>query len=367
MQNNMKFFKTIIPFLAAAGLALGCSGTVDDSTLPVLAASSAEIDLADAEPVEFTVTYDGVDVTADSEIFLNSQTRTQDSWGPTFMPEETGSYTFSAMYNGRESNSVTINVINTVQSTESKYERHVCLMEFTGAWCLPCYHGYNNMMEILSKPSMAKYSDRIHIAAFHSDSGGTDVMAIPESDVIFNLVKGVAYPTFAVDLRDSGALTDDGKSLLQPGLMASLNEAPRCGIAVSSELGSDKTKANVTAKVTSEQTSDYRVVILVVEDKIVGPQKTTTYPEGQKDYIHKHVVRDVVTSYVGTFTGEKITDDGEIKAGGEASKSWTITIDDSWKLQDTAIYALVLDEEGHVNNMNVCPIQNGNSGYNLKK
>ena len=348
--------------MAVAAAALGCSGTVDDDTLPVLKASATEIDLAEGGQVNFSVAYQGVDVTSESTVFLNGAAVPN-----VFTPTGTGSFVFHAEYAGKQSNTVAVNVIDTDVKVESRYVRHACLMDFTGAWCLPCYHGYNNMMETLSKPSLAKYGDRIHIAAFHSNSGGKDVMAIPDTEVLFKQLNGVAYPTFAVDLRDSGPLTEDGKALLQPSLMNSFDDEPHCGIAVSSVLNSSATEASVTAKVASELTTDYRVVLLVVEDKIVGSQKTTTYPEGQEDYIHKHVVRKVATSYAGTFTGEKITDDGKIKAGEEAAKTWTVVLDPVWKVADTEIYALVLDKDGHVNNMNVCALENGDAGFNLKK
>ena len=73
-----------------------------------------------------------------------------------------------------------------------------------------------------------------------------------------------------------------------------------------------------------------------------------------------------MTSYAGTFTGEKITDDGKIKAGEEASKTWSIDIDSRWIPEWTSIYALALDEKGYVDNMNVCAIDGGDSGFDIK-
>jgi hypothetical protein len=74
----------------------------------------------------------------------------------------------------------------------------------------------------------------------------------------------------------------------------------------------------------------------------------------------------VVTSYVKTFAGEKITEDGKITAGDEASKTWTVAVDPEWVLENTEIYAIVQDESGMVNNMNLCPVDGGDSGYMLK-
>ena len=70
----MKIFRYIAAALAAAAM-LACTGTVDDSSLPVLEVSDVEIDLATETQAVFTVTYDGVDVTAEAQIYssLGSQ------------------------------------------------------------------------------------------------------------------------------------------------------------------------------------------------------------------------------------------------------------------------------------------------------
>lgn len=363
MLNKMKILKNTFAALSAAVL-LSCSGNVDDTSLPVLKAGDVEIDLASETRTEFTVTYNGADVTGESVI----SSPTAEVKGNVFMPQQEGTYTFVAEYSGRLSNEVTVNVIDSApEYVESKYDRHVCVMEFTGAWCINCPEGYDKMMGVLSKPSMAKYKENIHICAFHSDLEGTDTLAIPATQDVFKLFDGLAYPSFATDLRESGVLTSEGISLFQPSIMASFNDCPaHCGVAVSSTLNPDGTEAEVTARVMSEKTSDYRVVILVVQDRIKGWQKTPMFSEGQPDYNHSHVVRKVVTSYSGTFTGEKLTDDGRIAAGSEASKTWTVDIDSRWVLENTEIYAIVLDKDGYVNNMNVCHIDGGDSGYDLK-
>ena len=363
----MKNFRNILASVAAAFMC-ACSGNVDDSSLPVLTASMEEVDLASGEKVTFTVTYNGQDVTSEAVISDALSSATSKLPAPEFTPEREGTYLFIAEYNGKLSNTVTVEVINTTPVVvESKYERNVCLVEFTGAWCINCPDGYDKLMGVLSKPSMTKYKDRIHMCAFHSNLEGTDSLGIPATQDLIKCFTGMAYPSFTTDLRESGVLTSDGISLLQPSLMASFNDYPaHCGVAVSSSLNGDASKAEVTVKVTSELTSEYRVVVLVVQDKIKGWQKTTTYTEGQPDYNHKHVVRQVVTTYSGTFTGEKLTDDGRIAAGTEVSKKWTVDVDRRWVLENTEIYALVLDADGYVNNMNICHIDGGDSGYDLK-
>ena len=356
----MKLFRyiTVIASLAAI---FSCSGTVDDSSLPVLEVSDAEIDIANETEAVFTVTYNGVDVTADSQIVSTADGLA----GNVYTPAVEGTAVFHAVYKGLNSNQVTVHVVNSDVKVESKYDRHVSVIEFTGAWCVNCPEGYDKMMGTLSKPSLAKFKENIHICAFHSNLEGHDELAIPQTQDVFGLFESLAYPSFATDLRDSGVLTAEGIGLFQPSLMASFNEyTPHCGVAVSSVV--DGNNASVTVDVDSEKTDEYRVLVLIVEDGIKASQKSPNFPDGQDDYIHRHVVRKVVTSYSGTFTGERITSDGYIPAGETASKTWIVGVDSGWNLDKTEIYALALDRNGYVNNMNLCPIDGGDSGFDFK-
>lgn len=359
MQSDMKMMRYMLTALASA-LLLSCSGNVDTDSLPVLEVSDTEIDLASETLAVFTVTYNGVDVTSEATIY--SVQSTLELQGNVFTPEREGQAVFFAEYNGLESNQVTVNVINTDVKVESRYDRHVFIAEFTGASCAFCPAGMNRITEQFARPALARYVENAHMAAFHSEEMGIDTLAIPATMEIKGMFGGLDLPSYAIDLRDSGGLTSDGMSGFVSALKASYEEhTPHCGVAVSSAVDGDK--AEVQVKVTSELSSEYRVIVLVVQDGIVGYQKHGELGE-LDDYTHKHVVRQVVTANVGK--GEKITDDGRIEAGQEASKSWTVDIDGKWVLEKTEVYALALDKYGYVNNMNVCAIDGGDSGYDLK-
>ncbi len=369
MKSKMRLLKYILLLAVAPFLSAGCSGNVDESALPLLEVSERKIDLAQKGTAEFTVKFNGQDVTAESDIVPADPEVSVD--GNVFMPQKEGKYVFHAVYDGKKSNEVAVEVENSGVKVESKYERHVSIIEFTGAWCSICPGGYKKMMSKLQRLDMAEYADFIHICAFHSKPE-SDALAIPETDDAFGLFSGLAYPSYMLDMRVADLLDDDGVSRLIPNIMESFNDHPaHCGVAVSSVMNAGKTEAEVTVRVASEITSAYRVLILVVEDNILAPDTPQLdppfHPDGNKDYVHKHVVRDVVTSYMSTFTGEKITSDGNIAAGEEADMTWKVPVDVTWKLEDTEIYALVLDSFGHVNNMNLCAIDGGNSDYRLRK
>lgn len=357
----MKIFRYIASALAAAAI-FACSGTVDESSLPVLEVSDAEIDLATETQAVFTVTYNGADVTDQAQIISTAEGLS----GNIFAPVAEGSAAFYAVYNGLESNQVTVNVVNSDVKIESKYVRHALIAEFTGASCAFCPEGYDNMMLQLSKPAMASNKKNIHICAFHSEEMGKDSLAIEATMHIKNMFKNLDLPSYTIDFRDAGLLNSEGLAGFNAALKSAFQEhTPHCGVAVSSSLTDDGASARIQVRIASELTAEYRVVLLVVQDRIVGYQKHGTYGE-LDDYKHMHVVRQVVTKYSGSFTGEKITDDGKIAAGQEASQTWTVPVDRRWVLENTQIYALALDKDGYVNNMNVCDIEGGNSEYDLK-
>ena len=348
--------------LAFAAALFSCSGNIDDSSLPVLEVSDVEIDLATETQAVFTVKYNGMDITADASIISEAEGLE----GNVYTPSEPCTAIFKAVYNGLESNEVTVTVINTEVKIESKYDRHVLVAEFTGASCAFCPEGYDNMSMQLSKPKMAKYKPYLHLCAFHSEEMGPDSLAIAATMDLKNTFSGLDLPSYTIDFRDAGGLNTDGLAGFNTAIETSFNDyTSHCGVAVSSALSADRKSAEIQVKVASELTSEYRVVVLVVQDKIVGYQKHGTYGE-LDDYTHKHVVRQVVTQYVGRFAGEKITADGKIAAGEEASKTWTVAVDKRWVLENTEVYALAIDSNGYVNNMNVCAIDGGDSAYDLK-
>lgn len=374
MQSKMKTIGYIFSFVAVVFSAIACSGYVDENALPILTVNATEIDMASDQRAEFTVTYNGVDVTSSSTVSLSADSSKEVLDNAVFVPEAVGTYVFVAEYEDRLSNPVAVKVIDSTPVViESAYERHVCVVELTGAWCINCPEGYGLMFQQLSIPSYKKYKENMHLCAFHSDREGKDDMAIPQTQDVYKLAGefcnySLGYPSFCVDFHTSGILASDTIGDFVPAIKASHEKYPaHCGVSVSSVLNADKTKAEVTAAIASELTSDYRMIILVIENKIKGWQKTTLYPDGQEDYIHTHVVRKVVTEYPGTFTGEKLADDAEIKAGEEGKKTWNVDVDAAWVLENTQIYAIALDVEGRVNNMNVCAIDGGDSGYDLKQ
>ena len=237
----------------------------------------------------------------------------------------------------------------------SKYQKHVALWEFTGAWCANCPAGYTNLNFTLT--AYSKYTDCVHMMAFHSDIEGKDDLAIDATDQIMidMNVAALGFPSYVVDMSLGGSLVES--VMLKEHLDQAMSDNPcYCGVAVSSEVADGQ--ANVVLKLMSEVNASWRVGVYVIEDKVKYYQK-----DGMREYdeyTHRHVVRQIASaSYKGDRIGSQVT-----PAGTELVADYKIAIDSAWNLDNTYIYVLALDSDGHVNNMNHCVINGGNYDYN---
>ena len=58
---------------------------------------------------------------------------------------------------------------------------------------------------------------------------------------------------------------------------------------------------------------------------------------------------------------------GTVASGTEKIMEYSVDIDPAWNLGKTYVYALALDADGYVNNMQVCLLDGGDSGYEYVK
>ena len=169
-------------------------------------------------------------------------------------------------------------------------------------------------------------------------------------------IAGLGFPSYMADMYLGGSLVESVN--LKEHLNQIMDEnMPYCGVAVSSTV-SETGSAAVTLKLYSEIDAVWRVAVYVVEDKVKYYQK-----DGMKEhdsYTHRHVVRRVVSE---TYRGDRLA---KLTADSEAEAKYDIVLDEAWNLDNTSIYVLALDAEGHVNNMNHCQINGGTSDYRRK-
>lgn len=335
-------FRYILCCIAAAVLA-SCHGHVDqDEKLSLLLSADCLSVPADGKSaVTFTVSYGSEDVTDQAEIFcLTTDTRLE---GNVFITKEEGRYVFYAKYDSVESDRIEVEGLFV-----SRFERNVCIMEFTGQWCSWCPAGAQLLQMLVSEV----YKDQAYAMAFHND----DSMAIQAESDLKSIFAWVDYPAYVTDMRDCGSLSGSGCRL---SIEKSLYDIPtHCGVAVSCVKDNEGFKA--TARLSSENTMEYRMAAYVVEDKVIAEQ-TVSGNVKDENYVHRHVVRKMLSSSVA---GDKL---GVVSRGEEKSVNYDFELDPAWNADNATVVILAIDMEGHVNNMAICEVDGGNTDYEERK
>ena len=232
----------------------------------------------------------------------------------------------------------------TAAVSDRQFQRHVCVMEFTGTWCAQCPEGATILNYLIDR----QYKGKAFALAFHNN----DAFTIPQEQELYNIFKWSGYPAFVTDMRDMGLLNEGG---CDDSIEKSLNDVPtHSSVAVSSSVTG--TVATIEAKVLSQSSMNYRIAAYVVEDKVKGEQTQST-GQVQKEYTHRHVVRKMLSANV---RGDNM---GEIAEGSEKSKTYTFEVDPSWNLANLSVAVLAIDKDGHVNNMAHCAVDGGNMDH----
>lgn len=352
---------TILVLSLALFMACGPEGEVVSSGKDLaLSVDRQVLFLNREEELTFTVSSEGRDVTGDAVIYYASGNTIDTGVAPKlkgcrFSCETAGTWTFVASRKGVESTPLQIEVIDP-HSYSGAYDRHVAAFEFTGAWCTWCPKGLTIMNNVIDLDD--RYKDNVHLMAFHSDSGGEDALAIDQTDMLYEHFRLTAYPSFLTDLRTGGGL-DDGYAFLD-SIDESLEEFPaHCGVSVTSEISDGK--ADITVKVRTELPLEYRVAVFLVEDGVRYKQAGVSNSD---TYVHFHVVRKMVSSI---WQGDRISRSALVP-GEEYIKEYKgVQLDETWNAAKTSVYVLVLDYASRVNNMNICAVEGGESGYPEKK
>lgn len=303
---------------------------------------------------------EGIDVTSSAQIRCTTtgETLTTNS----FTADAEGSYDFIATYNGVISNRVSISVeaqkpdqpVNPGTGEVKNFVRHIAVMEFTGAWCTWCPDGYSLLKLVLETYG---YEERAHIIALHDNTSGDDPMGLPLTSTINNDFGPISFPGFVIDLRDAGEIGSNSAGI-RNALKRSDEEYPaHCGVALESSYNSSSRTGKLTAKVYSNTEDTYRITLFILEDNIISPQKSGSVTID--NYAHNHVVRQMLSS---SYKGDRV---GELGVGQQTEVEYDYSIPESYNVDNCSICALVIDNSGTVNNVNICKVVNGSADYNI--
>lgn len=218
-------------------------------------------------------------------------------------------------------------------------QRNVLIEEFTGVRCVNCPAGSQAIEALIDQ-----YGDRLVAVSIHSGffaqpyPDGQDFRTADGSQLQSFLDEPLGYPTAVVD-RHLFPGEDDlqlGQSQW-PGYVAERLQEPllvRIHLATTYDPAERLLDVDVSLFLEEDiEAEEVHLSVGLTENNVVDRQQTPTGED--PNYVHKHVFRDMLTSFDGNLLTEELT------AGAEICKSFQLTLDQNWVAENCKVYALV--------------------------
>jgi thiol-disulfide isomerase/thioredoxin len=257
-------------------------------TAITLSLSDSSIDLG--ETVTFQViTNLNSDVTTESSITSSDGSSISNA---VFTPNVSGTFDFTATYNGLTSNVVQL----TVQEPEPdvQFQKNVLIEDYTGTWCGYCPR-VSYGIELVKEET-----DKAVIVAIHRYQGA-DPYNLQEGSALESMINLSGYPTAMLN-RTIDWNYPEPNNVFQVVNLATGGED--LGIAMSPTLNGSDVDIDVKVKFSnSYANTPVKLVVYLLEDGLVYPQSNyTSYYGGVdpiNDFVHDHVARAVFTNILG--------------------------------------------------------------------
>ena len=226
-----------------------------------------------------------------------------------------GEYTFTAKYQGIQSNSVVVKAKN--RSAYEVYHRNVGLFKCTSVWCSACpYLGKN--LHGLSEET----ADHTVVLGMHGNFNNTDPFSlyVGSTDLgsyMLSYFGGSGWPTLIYDLNRSvpnGSGSVPTSDLEADILKRRVDSPATCGIKVN-KVAFEGTELKVEAAITSSTGGSYTLVCAVLADGLVYQGGYSINDDGVYD--------EVVVGLSDSFLSYNPNNSETLEAGEEAVKQFS--------------------------------------------
>ena len=222
-------------------------------------------------------------------------------------------------------------------------DRVVLIEEFTGVKCINCPAGSVELENLLSFYGEQLVAVSIH-AEFFAEPYPQSLydFRTPEGDFIISLV-GLpeAYPSAVVDRKQFTGESDlqlVGQGSWAGKIAEQLSAQAKISLNIDNtyDATSRNLSVNVSGDVFEAINEEVRLTIMITETGIVDHQLTPdSSPGTDPDYVHKHVLRKVITD----FGGDVITNTAEI--GDIIDETYSYTLPDEWDAANCEVIAFL--------------------------
>ncbi len=188
--------------------------------------------------------------------------------------------------------SIAISAIAFSQDIFAQTQRNPVLEECTGTWCQWCPCGHTIMAQI-----KAAFPNAIMIAYHGPASSPNDPFSYFSGNAILSSFGFSSYPTGVVD-RVSGII-DRGAWYGQVNARNSIPATVAIDVNRSFNRNTREFNATIDFKALTSLSGQYKFNVILLEDSIIWSQQGNGSCPGASQYVHNHLVRDMMNGALG--------------------------------------------------------------------
>lgn len=230
-----------------------------------------------------------------------------------------------------------------IGTPEAPDEKVVLIEDFTGAACPNCPDAH-----IAIANTIAAYPEQVVAIAeynYFADPLKPDQIMLTEEALLLNdyLGPAIGWPAAFIDRKnfDADDYIAEVPANILPYTETQLTVAPPCNIQITNTY--DAATRNLQVQVRVDYTEDVTTInhlsVVLVESGIIAAQIDDNVGGEVEDYEHNHVMRDMLSYYLGDALPETNV------AGRWYIFNYTYTIPEAWNADNMAVAAFVHNYE----------------------
>lgn len=224
--------------------------------------------------------------------------------------------------------------------------RVVLLEEFTGKGCTNCPKGSREIENLLTL-----FPDNLVAVSIHAGFfANPDIFPIgqydlrpPQAQELFNLLgPNLGYPAGVVNRTLVNGDMQLGANQWASAISRELQTPPAIELSIVKEYNSVSRELEVTVTGVAKQdlSGDIRLGVMLTESGIVDAQDDQEFGGIDPNYVHKHVLRTMLTPVSGVAVGSSFV------SGQPFTQTFTIVLEPNWNADEMEIIAFVSNVQG---------------------
>jgi hypothetical protein len=227
-------------------------------------------------------------------------------------------------------------------------DRVVLLEEFTGKGCTNCPKGSREIENLLTLFPDNLVAVSIHAGFFANPDlfpiGQYDLRA-PQAQELYNLLgPNLGYPAGVVNRTLVNGDMQIGANQWSSAISRELQTPPAVELSIVKEYNpiSRELSVSVTGIAKQDLSGDLRLSVMLTESGIVDAQDDQEFGGIDPNYVHKHVLRTMLTPVNGVAVGTSFI------SGQPFTQTFSITLEPNWNADEMEIIAFVSNVQGSV-------------------